>query len=248
MTRDVVGTRAKFAYIIPQTNTVVDHDYAQLALPGITFHCGRAEFTVPEFDSDDLFDALVKSIHEGSIGAIRRVMTTRPDYMIMGMSAETFWNGAEGNQEFEKFIRDQCGLGVTTGATATKEALKLFGAKRIAAVSPYQPIGIEHVKRFYTDHGFEVVDAHGFACETPAAMAQLTLDDLRPVVNRFLEQRVDAIVQVGTNLSMVEYAAAIEQHVDIPVIAINAACVWHAYRQMGINDKLYGHGRLFELF
>lgn len=246
MTRDVVGTRAKFAYIIPMTNTVVDHDYAELALPGITFHCGRAEFTVPEFDSDDLFDALVKSIHEGSVPAIRRVMATRPDYMIMGMSAETFWNGAEGNQEFEAFIREQCGLGVTTGATATKEALKLFGAKRIAAVSPYQPIGVKHVKQFYTDHGFDVVDAYGFECETPAQMAQITEDDLRPIINRFLEQKVDAIVQVGTNLSMVRFAAAVERYTNTPCIAINAACVWHAYRQMGINDKIFGFGRIFE--
>lgn len=248
MTRDVVGTRAKLAYIIPTTNTVVDHDYATLALPGITFHCGRAEFTVPEFKTDDLFGALVESIHEGSIAAIRRVMATRPDYMIMGMSAETFWNGAEGNEKFEAFIRDQCGLGVTTGATATKEALKLFGAKRIAAVSPYPPIGVSHVKQFYTDHGFEVVDAHGFACETPAAMAQLTESDIRPVIDRFLEQEVDAIVQVGTNLSMVEYAAAVERHTDTPILPINAACVWHAYRQMGIDDKLDGRGKLFERF
>lgn len=248
MTRDVVGTRAKFAYIIPATNTVVDRDYAALAVPGVTFHCGRAEFSVPEFETDDLFDRLVKSIHEGSVDAIKRVMQTRPDYMIMGMSAETFWNGAKGNEEFEEFIRQQCGLQVTTGATATKEALKLLGAKRIATVSPYPPVGVAHVRKFFEDHGFEVVDEHGFACPTPAAMAQVSEDDLRPVVDRFLAKGVDAIVQAGTNLSMVDFGHAVEKHTGTPVIPINAACVWHAYRQMGITDTLPGRGVLFENF
>ena len=51
---------------------------------------------------------------------------------------------------------------------------------------------------------------------------------------------VDAIVQVGTNLSMVRLAAAAELWLGKPVIAINTATYWHALRQNKIMDKIAG--------
>ena len=59
---------------------------------------------------------------------------------------------------------------------------------------------------------------------------------------------VDAIVQVGTNLSMVRLAAAAEMWLGKPVIAINTATYWHALRRNNIEDKIPGLGRLLEEF
>jgi maleate isomerase len=55
---------------------------------------------------------------------------------------------------------------------------------------------------------------------------------------------VDAIVQVGTNLSMIRLAAAAELFLGKPVIAINTATYWHALRANGIPDHKAGFGRL----
>jgi maleate isomerase len=57
---------------------------------------------------------------------------------------------------------------------------------------------------------------------------------------------VDAIVQVGTNLSMIRLAAAAELFLGKPVIAINTATYWHALRACGIHDKRSGFGSLLE--
>jgi len=57
---------------------------------------------------------------------------------------------------------------------------------------------------------------------------------------------VDAIVQVGTNLSMIRLAAAAELFLGKPVIAINTATYWHALRAQGITDKVAGFGNLME--
>jgi maleate isomerase len=59
---------------------------------------------------------------------------------------------------------------------------------------------------------------------------------------------VDAIVQVGTNLSMVRFAAAAELYLGKPVVAINTATYWHALRAVGITDKLQGMGKLLSHF
>jgi maleate isomerase len=57
---------------------------------------------------------------------------------------------------------------------------------------------------------------------------------------------VEAIVQVGTNLSMIRLAAAAELFLGKPVIAINTATYWHALRALGINDRKAGFGSLME--
>jgi maleate isomerase len=59
---------------------------------------------------------------------------------------------------------------------------------------------------------------------------------------------IDAILQVGTNLSMVRLAAAAELFLGKPVVAINTATWWHALRANGIHDKLDGFGRLMSEF
>ena len=60
---------------------------------------------------------------------------------------------------------------------------------------------------------------------------------------------VDALVQVGTNLSMVRTAAAAaELWLGKPVIAINTATYWHALRTNKIEDRMEGFGRLLAEF
>ena len=43
---------------------------------------------------------------------------------------------------------------------------------------------------------------------------------------------------------MLELAATMEEELDKPVIAINAATYWHALRVNGIEDRMQGFGRL----
>ncbi|GIT47342.1 MAG: hypothetical protein Ct9H300mP13_1380 [Gammaproteobacteria bacterium] len=47
---------------------------------------------------------------------------------------------------------------------------------------------------------------------------------------------IDTIVQVGTNLALAGLVDELEQELDKPVVAINAALYWHALRQNGINE------------
>ena len=81
-------------------------------------------------------------------------------------------------------------------------------------------------------------------CPSATAIAAVTPDRLRQVLRALDGPDVDAIVQVGTNLSMVRLAAEAEGWLGKPVIAINAAIVWHAYRANGFEDRIYGCGSL----
>jgi len=241
---DVTGYRAKFGCIVPSTNTVVEHDFNEMAPRGVTCHAGRIYIDEESLDSDDAFEALLETIRENIGTAIRDVMTCDPDYMVMGMSAETFWGGIEGNREFEAMVEEESGLDLTTGATATREALELFDAERIAFVTPYQPVGDRQVKNFYEECGFEVAAVEGLKCESATAIAEVTERELAAALREIDGPDVDAIVQVGTNLSMVRLADAAERWLDKAVIAINTATLWHALRANGFDDQMDGYGRL----
>jgi maleate isomerase len=59
---------------------------------------------------------------------------------------------------------------------------------------------------------------------------------------------IDAIVQVGTNLPNLETAASAERWLDKPVLSINAVTYWDTLRRLGIEDRIYGYGRILEEF
>jgi len=241
---DVTGFRAKCAVIVPSTNTVMEADCARLGIPGVTFHTGRMFIEQPALDSDQAFERLLKQVDKAFEIALRDVMTSQPDYLVMGMSAPTFWGGKNGNSTFVERAEALSGLPVCTGADACRRALLAMGAKRIGVLTPYQPIMREQIVRYFEETGFEVTRYTDLKCPSATAIAEVTEADLIPELKNLARDDVDAIVQAGTNLSMVKLAAEAEQWLELPVVAINTAILWRTYRANGFDDRVYGAGSL----
>ena len=241
---NVVGPRAVFGVIVPSTNTVVEHDFWRAGIPGVAFRAGSMHIPSPTMNSDADFEALLDQIRASIDTAMRDVLTAEPDRMVMGMSAETFWGGVEGNAAFEERVRARTSLEVSTGASACREALQALGVRRIAAFSPYQPIADRQVGTFFTEAGFDVVRITGLRCPSAMAIARVDEETLRLTVKELDGADVDAIVQVGTNLSFVGLADTLEQELGKPVLAINAATLWHALRHHGLDDRVEGCGTI----
>ncbi|MFE9101169.1 arylmalonate decarboxylase [Actinomadura geliboluensis] len=241
---DALGWRRKFGVIAPSTNTIVEPDFYRMGVPGVTSHFSRIHIRDQNMAGDAGMERLLEQIRDEIGAACERVLTCEPDYMVMGMSAETFWGGVEGNKEFVKQIHDLTGLRVATGAEACERALELFGARRIGVVTPYQPVGDANVRRFFTELGFAVDRIIGLRCPTAVSIAHVTEAELRAALRELAAGEVDALVQCGTNLSMVATADEAERWLGLPVIAINAATWWMALRDNGIDDKVHGAGTL----
>lgn len=249
-----IGHRAKIAVIIPSTNTAVEYDLGRMlaaGLRGVTWHPGRFHVEYTNLSSDDHFIRFLELIRETIPLAVRDVLTCNPTHVMMGMSAETFWGGIDGNEAFIARIQDQIGdLGLTTGANAMVDALEAFGSiERISVLTPYQPIGDENVRQFFNESGYKIARIHGLRCEnTTDAIAGTPFSQVFDAVRGLDGDDVDAIVQVGTNLSTGDVFPTLEKMLGKPVIPINVATVWHALRHSGIDDRFDGLGRLFEEF
>jgi maleate isomerase len=120
--------------------------------------------------------------------------------------------------------------------------------KRVAFLSPYFPVANAAVARFLTESGFEVVRDIPLKCTRWTAIAEVPETRLIEVIKALDGPDVDAIAQVGTNLSMVRLAAAAEAWLEKPVIAINTATYWAALRACGIEDRVEGFGKLLSQY
>ncbi len=246
---DVLGWRRKFGVLGPSTNTVVQPDFDGMRPPGVTNHYSRIFTPNANAVSNESFRAGTEIIAANVLDAVRSVMTCAPDYLVMGMSAVTFINGEKGANAFVKEVEDASGVKISVGSHSCTAAMHAYGnVRRIAILSPYWPVMNAEAIRYFTDMGFEVVRDVCLRCPSWTAIAEQTTETLRGQIIELDGDDIDAIVQIGTNLSMVRLAAAAEMWLGKPVIAINTATYWHALRANDINDKIEGFGRLLADF
>lgn len=245
---DVLGWRALFGVVAPSTNTVVQPDMERMRPDGVTNHVSRIWVEDPYALTNEDFIAGTTAIAQNTLDAVRSVMTCKPDHLVLGMSAVTFYGGVDGARAWKAQVQEVAGVGASTGAESVAAALHAYGAKSVSFVSPYYPVANAEVRRFLEESGFAVKRDVPLQCRRWTDIAKVTPDRLDAVIDHLDGDDVDAIVQVGTNLSMVDIAARHEARLGKPVIAINTATYWHALRSFGIKDRISGLGRLLAEF
>jgi maleate isomerase len=246
---DVLGWRKVFAVIGPSTNTVVQPDMEAMRPSGVTNHYRSIYVENPMALSDADFMAGADKISMGMKAALRTAITCAPDYLVLGVSAISFIGGRTGCDAFVDQVTDLTGLQISVGSRATVAALQACSAmmgsiQRIAFLSPYYPVANAHVRSFFQEYGYEVKRDICLRCTSWTDIAQQPESRLVSAIRELDGDDVDAIVQVGTNLSMTRLAAQAEVWLGKPVIAINTATYWHALRANGIADKVDGFGSL----
>ncbi len=245
-TRDSLGWRAKFGVLVPSTNTSVQPEFDAMAPAGVTSHISRIRIPNIALNSNDDFNRLIELIAAAQDEAVESVMSCEPDRLVLGISAETFWNGLQASRDLKKQLESLTGLPVSMGSEACGAALDTLGMKTIAVLTPYQPVGDQNVVRFFEEAGYQVKRIMGLRCDSPVHIAHVTEAELAQALKALDGDDIDGLVQVGTNLAMARLAPQAEWWLRKPVLAINTAIYWHALRASGISDKMSGFGPLLE--
>lgn len=242
---DSLGHRGKFGVLVPSTNTAVQPEFDAMRPVGVTNHTSRIVIPDDPVRDDADFARLMAGIQAATAQAVDAVMTCHPDRLVLGMSAESFWDGAGGAGALRRQLERQAGVPVTLAADACREALARYGGpRRLGILTPYMPLGDERARAFFTELGFDVVALKGLRCTSPTQIAHLSERELAGSLRALDGPDVQAIVQVGTNLAMARLAGSAEAWLGKPVIAVNAATYWWALRQHGVTDKVAGFGAL----
>ncbi len=242
---DSLGYRGKFGVLVPSTNTTVQPEFDEMRPSGVTNHTARIVIPDDPVRDDNDFALLMTRIQAALAQAVDAVMSCRPDRLILGMSAESFWDGAGGADTLQRQLERQAGVPVTLAAEACREALARYGnPRRLAILTPYMPLGDDRARAYFGELGFDVVTLKGLRCPSPTQIAHVSEQTLSQVLRDIDSPDVQAIIQVGTNLAMARLAASAELWLGKPVIAVNTATYWWALRQHGITDRITGFGTL----
>lgn len=177
---DSQGYRKLFGVLGPSTNTIVQPDFDDLRVRGVTNHYSRIVVEDAQAISDETFMAGTLEISRNTVDAVKGVLTCNPDYLVMGMSAVTFYGGAGGAQKWRENIEREAGLRLCTGSQSLIEAFNAYGGiRKIAVISPYYPSANEQVGQFMSDHGIEVVRDTCLRCPSWTSIAQVPTATLR---------------------------------------------------------------------
>lgn len=250
---DVRSHRAKIGVLLPATNTTVEHELWRLvfdnraALDGVGLHTTPVATPRPVLRGAGDLEAYKQQFVGGLGTALEQALLAEPDSLLMAMSLEHILHGLPAIREVMDRARERAPLPWATWHDAAGAALRALGARRIGLLTPFDAQGNENAKRMFEDLGFDVISTVGFAC--PSALQIAHIPDAakeRAIVELLATRtnRLDAVVQCGTNMSFVDVAERLEPRLGLPLLGINAVTFWHALRQRGIGAALRRGGRL----
>ena len=256
---DVRSFRRKFGLVVPATNTSMEHDLWSIVfnnpgaegLAGVGLHTTNVITPRPTLETPADLLEYRRQFLSGMRAAIDTASLAQPQYMIMGMSLEHILSGRDAIREAMEEVEAYSGLSWATWHEAVDAALRKYEATRIGVLTPFDTKGNESAIRLFEELGYEVVSSVGFSCANALHIAHVPDWAKEKAILELLAtdaNRLDAIVQCGTNMSMLGVAERLEPVIGIPILAINAVTFWYALRENGFGGRLRGAGRLLREF
>jgi maleate isomerase len=254
---DARSFNRKFGLLIPSTNTSMEYEIwsiifnNQANLAGVGLH--TSNIITPKFkiSTNEDLEAYKIQFIGGLKTAIENSSLAQPEYLIMGMSLEHIIYGLNDIRDVMTQIENQFPYSWATWHDASDAALKKYKAKRIGLITPFSEKGNINAKKMFEDMGYEVVTTFGFDCTILNDIAHIPDAAKEEAILNYLAtpaNRLDAVVQLGTNMSMIHVTEKLEAKIGIPILGINATTFWYALRENGFNEPLIKSGRLLREF
>lgn len=252
---DALSHRHKFGLIVPATNTSMEHDLWRLVwanqgpggLQGVGLHTSNVVTPRPRLETPQDLVEYRDQFLRGLGAAVDQALLAQPDSLILGMSLEHILEGLEAVRAPVAELEARSGLSWATWHEAVAAALNALGARRIGLLTPFDAAGNRNAGRMFHDLGFDVVAGFGFACASAQEIAHVPDRAKEQVILERLatrRNRLDAIVQCGTNMSVLDVTERLEPVLGIPILGINPVTFWHALRRVGLHGPILGGGRL----
>ena len=256
---DVRSFRRKFGLLIPATNTSMEHELWSIifknqgaeGLQGIGLHATNVLTPKPVLKTEADLMGYKKQFLDGLRAAVDIALLAEPQYMIMGMSLEHIIGGIKDIRTPMAEIAAYSGLTWATWHDAVQAALNKYGANRIGVLTPFDKKGNVFATQMFEELGFEVVSTVGFSCAHALHIAHVPNWAKEKAILELLandRNNLDAVVQCGTNMSLIDVSEKLEPILGIPILGINAVTFWYALRENGFAMSLVSSGRLLREF
>ena len=233
------GWRKRIGLLSPTVIETTAYDFYKVAPDGVTMCAitSNVEHWNKENFQKDVLDPLV--------AAVKYLASRNVDFIVhTGMPVVTT-RGKGFEEEIVKLITDATGLPASTSIRSAIRALAHLGIKNVALLSPYPQELHQSAIAFLKASGFNVVGDHTEDVvfkrlqDVPAAAIVAAAKQL---VAR--APNADGIYLPCNQWNGSDAVPLIERETGLPVVAGAFADYWEAFRSLGINDRIEGHGAL----
>ena len=255
---DACSYRRRIGLLIPATNTAMEHELWSIlvknrenGLDGIGLHTSTVLTPKPVVDDAAGLDTFKRQFLGGIKNSVDSGLLARPQYFIMGCSLEHMLVGLDAIRANMAEVETYSPLSWASWHEAVQAALHCYRVKRIGILTPWETLGNTSAIRMYEDMGVEVAASVGLSCAHIQHIAHLPDAAKEKAVLELLatkENKLDAVVQCGTNMSMTAVMEKLEPRIGIPIFGINATLLWYALRENGFTAPVQHAGRLLREF
>ena len=132
----------------------------------------------------------------------------------------------------------------TTALHACVTALRVFDAKRVLLLTPFDERLNQLIREHLNQRGVDAVAPHPF--EDLAVPKRMDPDEVFELTKKSLSATdpVDAIYFQGAVLDPIKVLEKIERELGMMVIASNPAMLWYVLSKLGLSYPMSGYGRL----
>lgn len=237
-----IGARANIGLVVLASDQTIEYEYRRImSMPGIAIYQSRI--------------ANSNAVTPENLKAMEPLITQITDLILPGMHMDVIGYGCTsasmviGEERVMDLMRAARPDSLfTTPITAAQVAFEKLGMKRIALLTPYRDDINNYIRGYLEERGIYTPVMGSFNEEDDTRACRIQTGAIRDAAIQ-LGQRdeVDGVFVSCTSLRVAEIVSDIERAIDKPVTASNHAMAWHSLRLAGINDKIDGLGRLYQL-
>ncbi len=229
------GSRARVAVATPQANPTVEPELRALMPAGIEIYATR--LTHPATRVEDRLDHYIRHMPE----AIASFGSMQLAAFGFGCTGSSYRAGRALEDELTAAASRNTGLPVITAAQAIRQALKAYGARQVALVSPY-PIDLaEAGYRYWEDCGITLTAR--LRVETSLSdthrIYELTSAEAHAALCKIDQTGAEIILASGTGMPTLAALRRWRSDSDMPVLSSNLCLAWALLR--AVDPALAGH-------
>ncbi len=227
--------------IVPSLNAVAEQDFIALSRGHASVHFARADVD-QSLPVAEQFGQMVEAAPSLAVHLVKAEV----EAVAFACTSASFYKGPGSDAAISEAISTIAGVPAICTASAVVDALKLFGADRIAVATPYFEWVWQAEREFLHAAGFEVVSIGGLEREGGGDINRLDPDTIRDLVRSHDHPEAEAMLVSCTDLPVLGLVPELEEDLGKPIVTSNQATYWAVSNIMDLGP-VAGYGRLLEL-
>jgi maleate cis-trans isomerase len=239
------GKRGKIGLLVPAVNSTMEAEFHRLVPDGVSVHTNRMPL-LRSVSSVETIEAMVEAFETVAM-RVRELAEAGVGVVMFGCTSGSFAKGPAGDRRLQEAMARDTGLALFTTTTASVEAARALGLRRLAVVTPYPAEVNARLRAYFEACEIDVVNLATFDEPDMAAHAAHEPEEVAALVRHADRPEADGLFVACTQVRAIDAADRLERELGKPVITANQASLWVCLRALKVPDPIRGFGRLLEL-